>query len=194
VSQYSSFGSSTQILAPGDAAELISKATINYVGFNSDKTTEIYNGWNDWPPGPIIRETDPNNGTCLEVTFLDWMKRHAGSLYTDRVWQDDSSAWLRCMEQHGIATELQHAIMDPYFKQVWLTGTCIVWVQDTIDGRYKRLRDIQRASAERERAMQHSDKELSGSLSEPGHVVSGPFSHHRYLRVIPSTAVGIRSQ
>ncbi|SPJ84135.1 uncharacterized protein FTOL_10652 [Fusarium torulosum] len=64
--------------------------------------------------------------------------------------------------------------MDPCFKQERLAGTCIGWVRDTIDMRYEELRDIQRASAERERAMQHSDTEPSGSLSGGGHAVSGP--------------------
>ncbi|KAG5743435.1 hypothetical protein H9Q72_007937 [Fusarium xylarioides] len=153
---------------------LISKATIEYVGFNSDKATEIWSGWVNWPSGPIIRETDPGGSYTLEVSFLDWMKRHTGNPFSDDVWEDDSSAWLACMEQHGIATELQHAIMDPHFKDIRLSGTCIGWVRDTIEMRYEGLEDIKRASAERERASgQQGQYHKSSSASGSGHASSG---------------------
>ncbi|KAM0350691.1 hypothetical protein ACHAPU_003183 [Fusarium lateritium] len=126
--------------------QLISKATIEHLGFNSDKAAEIWNGWINWPPGPR-REIDPDDGG-LEVSFLDWVKGHAG--YSNDVWQDDSAAWLACMQHWGIATELQHAIMDTHFKYIRLTGTCIGWVRDTIKMRYAGLQDIQRASKERQ--------------------------------------------
>ncbi|KAF4502693.1 hypothetical protein FAGAP_1094 [Fusarium agapanthi] len=159
---------------------LISKATIEYVGFNSDKATEIWSGWVNWPPGFIIRETDPSGSNTLEVSFLDWMKRHTGNPSTDDVWKDDSSAWLACMEQHGIATELQHAIMDPHFKGIRLSGTCIGWVRDTIEMRYAGLEDIKRASAERERASgqqgQQGQLHESSSASGSGHASSGTSS------------------
>ncbi|KAH7166784.1 hypothetical protein DER46DRAFT_646025 [Fusarium sp. MPI-SDFR-AT-0072] len=86
---------------------LISKATIEYVGFNSDKAREIWSGWVAWPSGPIIREIDLRDETTLEVSFIDWVKGHAGNPLSDDFWEDDSSAWFHYMEQRGIATELQ---------------------------------------------------------------------------------------
>ncbi|KAF5002044.1 hypothetical protein FGRMN_655 [Fusarium graminum] len=122
--------------------QLISRATIEYIGFNGDKATEIWNGWNNWPPGPR-REVDPDDGG-LEVSFLDWVKGHAG--YSNDVWQDDCVAWVGCMQHWGIANELQEAIMDPRFKYIRLTGTCIGWVRDTIKMRYAGLQERQRSS------------------------------------------------
>ncbi|KAF5970493.1 hypothetical protein FBULB1_9690 [Fusarium bulbicola] len=132
---------------------LISKATIEYVGFSSDKATEIWSGWVNWSPGFIIRETDPSGLTTLEVSFLDWMERHTGNPCSDDIWEDDNSAWFRYMEQCGIATELQQSIMDPRFKDMRLTGTCIGWLRNTMEIRYQGLEEVQRASAEREKAL-----------------------------------------
>ncbi|KAF5693025.1 hypothetical protein FDENT_2337 [Fusarium denticulatum] len=135
--------------------KLISKATIEYVGFNSDKATEIWSDLVHWPSGPIIREIDPSDGTTLEVSFIDWAKRHTGNPLEYDVWEDDNSAWLRHMEQCGIATELQQSIMDPRFKDMRLMGTCIGWLRNTMELRYEWLEEIQRASAEREKALGH---------------------------------------
>jgi len=138
-----------------DPEKLISKATIEYVGFNSDKAREIWSGWTAWPSGPIIREIDLGDETTLEVSFIDWVKGHTGNPLTDDVWKDDNSAWFHYIEQRGIATELQYTIMDSLFRDMRLTGTCIGWLRDTIEMRYEGLRNIQRASAERERALGH---------------------------------------
>ncbi|EXA46572.1 hypothetical protein FOQG_10969 [Fusarium oxysporum f. sp. raphani 54005] len=103
--------------------KLISKATIEYVGFNSDKAREIWSGWIAWPSGPIIREIDIGNETCLEVSFIDWVMGHVGNPLSDDVWEDENSAWFRYMEQRGITTELQYIIMNPPFRDIRLTST-----------------------------------------------------------------------
>jgi hypothetical protein len=133
--------------------KLISKATIEYVGYNSDKATEIWSGWANWPSDPIIREIDPSDSTTIEVSFIDWVKRHTGNPLEYDVWEDDNPAWFRHMEQCGIATELQQSIMDPHFKDMRLTGTCIGWLRNTMELRYEWLEEVQRASAEREKAL-----------------------------------------
>ncbi|KAF5697292.1 hypothetical protein FMUND_15455 [Fusarium mundagurra] len=159
--------------------KLISKATIEYVGFNSEKATEIWSGWDNWPSGPIIREIDPSGSTTLEVSFIDWVKRHTGNPLEYDVWEDDNSAWFRHMEQCGIATELQHSIMDPRFRDMRLTGTCIGWLRDTMNMRYEGLEEIQRASAERERALQGTSarpQKQSGLASRDRHTLAGPSS------------------
>ncbi|PNP86076.1 hypothetical protein FNYG_01132 [Fusarium nygamai] len=135
--------------------KLISKATIEYVGFNSEKATEIWSGWDNWPSGPIIREIALGDSTNPEVSFIDWVKSKTGNPLEYDVWEDDNSAWFRHMEQCGIATELQHSIMDPRFKDMWFTGTCIGWLRNTMELRYEWLEEIQRASAEREKALGH---------------------------------------
>ncbi|RBA19109.1 hypothetical protein FPRO05_10038 [Fusarium proliferatum] len=135
--------------------KLISKATIEYVGFSSDKATEIWSGWDAKPSGPIKREIDLSGETTPEVSFIDWVMSHTGHPMNYDVWEDDSSAWFRHMEQRGIATELQHSIMDPRFKDMRLTGTCIGWLRDTMKLRYEALNEMQQASAEREKARGH---------------------------------------
>lgn len=135
--------------------KLISKATIEYVGFSSDKATEIWSSWDAKPSGPIKREIDLSGETTPEVSFIDWVMSHTGSPMNYDVWEDDNSAWFRHMEQRGIATELQHSIMDPRFKDMRLTGTCIGWLRDTMKLRYEALNEMQQASAEREKARGH---------------------------------------
>ncbi|KAF5553099.1 hypothetical protein FPHYL_8826 [Fusarium phyllophilum] len=164
--------------------KLISKATIEYVGFNSDKATEIWSGWVNWPSGPIIREIDPDDCTTLEVSFIDWVKRHTGNPLEYDVWEDDNSVWFRHMEQCGIATELQNSIMDPRFKDMRLTGTCIGWLRDTMNLRYEGLEEIQRASAERERALQGTSarpQKQSGFASRDQARINGLFDHEGNL-------------
>ncbi|KAK2676666.1 hypothetical protein RAB80_008852 [Fusarium oxysporum f. sp. vasinfectum] len=166
-----------------DPEKLISKPTIEYVGFNSDKAREIWSGWIAWPSGPIIREIDLGDETTLEVSFIYWVKGHTGNPNTDDVWKDDNSAWFHYIEQCGIATELQYTIMDPLFRDMRLTDTCIGWLRDTIEMRYEGLRNIQRASAERERALGHqgtSDQRPSGSASGGRHTLSGPSIIERF--------------
>ncbi|XEV07496.1 hypothetical protein FSHL1_012783 [Fusarium sambucinum] len=103
-----------------------------------------------------------NTATALlpsnyRVTFLDWVKGHAG--YSNDVWHDDDDeAWINCMQQRGIATELQQAIMDPDFKYMRMTGTCLTWLRDTIKMRYAALEEIQR-----QRAIQRANSRPCGS-------------------------------
>ncbi|KAF4949046.1 hypothetical protein FGADI_9331 [Fusarium gaditjirri] len=130
--------------------KLISRVTIEYIGFSSDKAREI---WSDWNAQPMIREFDFDNEIAVEVAFIDWVKGGAGDALRDDIWADDNAAWFRYMEQHGIAIELQHKIMDPGFRGIRLTGTCLGWLRDTMEMRYRGLRNIQRASAERERTL-----------------------------------------
>ncbi|EXM23985.1 hypothetical protein FOTG_08924 [Fusarium oxysporum f. sp. vasinfectum 25433] len=171
---------------------------------NQPSTREIWSGWIAWPSGPIIREIDLGDETTLEVSFIYWVKGHTGNPNTDDVWKDDNSAWFHYIEQCGIATELQYTIMDPLFRDMRLTDTCIGWLRDTIEMRYEGLRNIQRASAERERAlghqgtsdqrprleseafcrpvgdMQHTNTEPSGSASGGRHTLSGPSIIERF--------------
>lgn len=127
--------------------KLISKATIEYLGFNSDKAAEIWSGWDAKPSGPIKGEIGLSGETTPEVSFIDWVMSYTGHPMNYDIWEDDNSVWFRHMEQHGIATELQHSIMNPRFKDMRLTGTCIGWLRDTMKLRYEALREIQQASA-----------------------------------------------
>ncbi|KAG8670577.1 hypothetical protein FPOAC2_09942 [Fusarium poae] len=138
--------------------QLFSQATVEYVGFDKQKANEIWTGWINWPPGPGRYEIDPDDGD-LQVTFLDWIKGHAS--YSNDIWLDDDAGWIDCMRQKGIATELQQAIMDPKFKYMRMTGTCITWVRDTIKMRYAGLEDMAR-----------TESRYPGSPAGPSHLLS----------------------
>ncbi|KAH6951647.1 hypothetical protein DER45DRAFT_618370 [Fusarium avenaceum] len=159
----------TQLAGEGHAKipdQLFSKATIVYLGFNNEKATKIWDGWTNWPASPPRREIDPDDGG-LEVSFLDWVKGHAS--YANNVWEDDTAAWLNCLQTWGIATELQDAIMDKRFKSARLSGTCTGWVRDTIKMRYAYLEMIHEASNEQARMIQCADSRHSQSgPSGPG--------------------------
>lgn len=74
---------------------------------------------------------------ALDVPFLDVVKGHIR--WGNDVWGDDDGAWIDCMQKHGIATELQDAVMDPRFKQLRLTCTCVQWLLHAIDMRYESI-------------------------------------------------------
>ncbi|KAJ4258204.1 hypothetical protein NW762_008350 [Fusarium torreyae] len=134
-------------------ADLISNATIEYVGFAPDKATQIWNSWNNWPTTGPQREIDHVDND-LQVTFLDFLKGHVS--YSADTFEDNDPAWIRYMQNWGIPTELQHSIMDGHFKSLRLDGSCAYWVRDTIKMRYAGFEDIQRASRERQQALQRA--------------------------------------
>ncbi|KAJ4328177.1 hypothetical protein N0V84_001379 [Fusarium piperis] len=152
--------------------QLISHASIEYVGFSKAKADEIWNSWNNWPSFGPRRETDPDDGG-LQVTFLDFISGHIASSFDTS--EDDDGQWTNCMNRNGLAIELQHAILDPHFKYLRLSKSCAEWSRDTVHMRYAGLQEIQRASRDRAMALQragyrlaaHSDNGSSASVLEP---------------------------
>ncbi|KAF0645731.1 hypothetical protein FPSE5266_00217 [Fusarium pseudograminearum] len=107
---------------------LFSQAAIQYVGFNQIQAARLLERWED-----IQREPD-DHPAKVECTFLEVLTCFIND--SNDIWIDDDSAWIRCMEHWGIATEMQDAIMDQRFKRLRMTRTCVQWIHDTIELRY----------------------------------------------------------
>lgn len=146
--------------------QLVSQATIEHVGFSKSTAAQIWHSWTHWPASGPRRETDPDDGG-LQIIFLDFITGHIS--FSHNTHQDDDAAWTRCMDHYGLATELQHAILDPHFNYIRLSSSCAEWAKDTVEMRYAGLREIQQASRDRERALQRTS-------SRPGHLSGGSSS------------------
>ncbi|KAJ9299331.1 hypothetical protein DTO271G3_2953 [Paecilomyces variotii] len=130
---------------------LISYETLVYVGLSEAKATELWNQWTSWPAHGPLRETDLDNGGWV-VSFKDFI---IGSFENraDAV-EDNDQEWRACLNGCGIAVDVQNAIMDPRFKYLRLSQSCLYWINDTVNMRYAGLEDIQRSSLEREMQLQ----------------------------------------
>ena len=156
--------------------QLISRASLEYVGFSFQKATELWDRWTHWPTGPYepIRETDPDDGTKLEMTFIDFI---TGPFVGSRnVAHDSDSDWLDCMTYYGLNLDTQRAIMEPAFKVLRLSMSCGEWCEDTIRMRYAGLVEIQAESLNREQSLRHSDAHTSGSGATESQSTSGQAS------------------
>ncbi|PTB66896.1 hypothetical protein BBK36DRAFT_1083734, partial [Trichoderma citrinoviride] len=127
--------------------QLVSLATIKYLGYNDDSAAKI---WHDWtapiPQGQPIPDTDP----IFEMPFLDPIIGFSYGRKELDTWDEDDQKWFECMTRCGINAETQAAIMDPVFRDIRLTQTCLFWIRDTIETRWDALRMIQRAPMQRE--------------------------------------------
>ncbi|KAI8723874.1 hypothetical protein NCS52_00244200 [Fusarium sp. LHS14.1] len=146
--------------------QLISQATIEYVGFSRTKANEIRSSWNNWPSTGPRRETDPED-SGFQVTFLDFICGHISfSFDTD---PEDDDEWINCMNTYGLSKELQDAVLDPLFKYLRLSDSCAGWSKDTIEMRYAGLKAIQEESSSRENALHSAGYRLAmnGTVVEP---------------------------
>ncbi|KFY40376.1 hypothetical protein V494_03544 [Pseudogymnoascus sp. VKM F-4513 (FW-928)] len=141
-----------------------------HVGLSNAKATEIWNRWvEDWPADGPRRETDPDDGWGLQVTFLDLIM---GSLENkvDAISSNDHE-WRTCLDARGIDVATQDAIMDPALADLRRTKSCLDWARDSIEMRYKGLVEIQRSSRMREVKLQKAVDDLGwsqGSEKEKG--------------------------
>ncbi|OQD98083.1 hypothetical protein PENSOL_c010G06911 [Penicillium solitum] len=142
--------------------DLVSFATLQYLGYNHQTATRIWERWANWPPGRIKRQSDDFEDG---IPFIEVAEGYLDSA-TDTC-DDDDSAWFDCLDNYGMSTELTHAIMDTKFRHIRLTQSCKFWVQDTLKLRYRGLEEVQEASRERERATQRE-------ASRPGTNNPGP--------------------
>jgi hypothetical protein len=145
---------------------LISYETLVYVGLSEAKATELWSQWTNWPVQGPRRETDADDGGLI-VTFKDYI---IGS-FEDRVDATDENTqrWQACLNECGIAVDVQNAIMDPRFKSLRLSQSCLYWVNDTVKMRYSGLEDIQRSSREREMQLRRITTGSGGKQEGSGH-------------------------
>lgn len=107
-----------------------SEEIIQQLGFDKPTAAHLWRRWSEWA------EEGGAEFDCAtrDVPYLALIK---GAVeFSKDAWGDDDAIWIEWMRKHGIATELQDAIMDPTFKQLRLTRTCEQWVLDIIDMRY----------------------------------------------------------
>ncbi|KAI6779876.1 uncharacterized protein J7T54_001964 [Emericellopsis cladophorae] len=141
--------------------DLISLATLRYIGCDDDFATQLWEEWTSWPPDDILRETDD---IIRGMPFIDFVSGHIEGRHIDAVDEDDQE-WRRCMDACGVAKEFQDAIMDPVFKPIRGTESCVFWIVETMRMRYRGLEEIQTASREREMALRRASTRPLGSAS-----------------------------
>ncbi|KAK3364302.1 hypothetical protein B0T25DRAFT_442534 [Lasiosphaeria hispida] len=138
---------------------LISRETLIYVGLSDTKGDELWNRWLNFSPDDAsLRETDGG-----DLTFVDFILGYYE--YGPDAVGDNDDAWYACLDTCGIASETQAALMDPHFAYLRRSQSCSYWVRDTIEMRYAGLEDIQRASRDREMALQRAAMRPGGSSS-----------------------------
>ncbi|KAL6872962.1 hypothetical protein J3F83DRAFT_594612 [Trichoderma novae-zelandiae] len=185
--------SSTSLMALLDAfstipEELVSLATVKYLGYNDEAATEIWDRWvARFPRGQPISELEP----VLSKPFLDPI---IGFSYGRRELDvdDDSNdgKWFECMDQCGINQITQTAIMDPVYNRVRLTRSCLYWIRDTIELRYRALKEVQEASRQRDQEIQRAALRPGGSASQQ-HGATGSQTGHRSISETIRMAPGI---
>jgi hypothetical protein len=128
-------------------ATLISRDTLDYVGLSPGKADEIWGQWASWPATGPRREIDHDDGG-LQVTFIDFITARLDNY--EVVYEDNDAQWRQCLTMCGMSASVQDAIMDPNFKHIRVSNSCIFWIKDTVLMRYAGLEDIRRASHQRE--------------------------------------------
>ncbi|KFA48240.1 hypothetical protein S40293_07375 [Stachybotrys chartarum IBT 40293] len=140
--------------------QLISLATLEYIGFSRMKASQLWDTWTNWPLDGPRRETDPDDGS-LEMTFIHFITGIFDTS-TDTCSNNDAD-WISCMQSFGLSQELQLAIVDPVFKYLRLSDSCSAWAKDTVQMRFAGLELIRSASLEREKSLQRASGRSGGS-------------------------------
>lgn len=149
---------------------LISKATLEYVGFSADKATAIWNSWSDFG-----QATD-DYGDGEIMSLLDFITGPFDSR-GDNGDDGNDEQWRRTMDSFGLSADFQDKVMHPVFRELRLTQSCAYWCKDTIEMRYEALWCIQQSSLDRERLLQADQNH--------GHNLSGSSQQHQALGPTP---------
>ncbi|KAK0738225.1 hypothetical protein B0T18DRAFT_394548 [Schizothecium vesticola] len=93
---------------------LISRETLVYIGLSNENADEKWDQWTNWPQYGPPKETDAADEDD-QVSFFDFIlgpiKRK-----DDTIDETDQN-WHKCMDDCGISTETQNAIMDKQFTK-----------------------------------------------------------------------------
>ncbi|PKK50894.1 hypothetical protein CI102_3104 [Trichoderma harzianum] len=145
--------------------ELVSLATVKYLGYDDQTATQVWSKWIVKAPGNPVPESVSFDQ--FDLRFIDHVVAYSyalrGELDTDT---DDDTQWIQVMNRCGINEDTQTAIMDPVFRQVRLTETCQFWIRNTVELRYEALQEVQAASREREQLIQRAAVRPGGSGSQ----------------------------
>ncbi len=140
----------------------VSLATLRYIGYNEQTALQLWKRWTELSPSvfPIL-ETEDDIGDLRFIEYATSYVRSRPDLHAIDAFDEDDEEWYRCMDACGIAEELQDAIMEPLYRDIRLTESCVFWILDTMRLRYLTLEAIQEASREREEALQRAHIALS---------------------------------
>ncbi|KAI2629282.1 hypothetical protein GGS26DRAFT_560110 [Hypomontagnella submonticulosa] len=139
--------------------ELVSLATLKYLGWDDETAAILWNEWTSRPPDDSAWGLDDIDG----MGFLGFVTDRSTSNGLNDTCDDDDWVWYHYMSHCGINAETQESIMDPCFKEIRLTESCRFWVQDTVDSRYRALLEIRSASQARAMALQQAPKTSDGA-------------------------------
>lgn len=134
--------------------DLVSLATIKYLGYDDASAARIWSDWVASAPGDPVPEIDP----VFEMHFLEPIIGYSYGRRDLNTYDDNDEKWYECMTRRGINQDTQAAIMDPAFRRIRLTESCLFWIRNTIEMRYRALEEIQEASQERERILRGDSK------------------------------------
>lgn len=142
---------------------LLSEATLRHLGYRPDVAADIWTRWVDWAPGSTTRVTDPDDG--LVFSFVEFATGHAHGRGRDKdaTFENTPQEWYACFDACGINTETQEALMDPLYKDMRESASCVDWIIDTIELRFRALQQVRAASVDRERILQEASTRSSGS-------------------------------
>ena len=120
---------------------LISRQTLEYVGFNDDVATMLWERWNLIAP-------DHQKGSAGMMTFESIFRAHVYAHIADIRLEEDA-AWYAMLEGAGMNKSFQEMIMTPSCKEVRLSESCQFWVLDTTRAKFSTLKSIQATSYKR---------------------------------------------
>ncbi|KAG9255960.1 uncharacterized protein F5Z01DRAFT_530129 [Emericellopsis atlantica] len=146
---------------------VISKTTLECVGFSADKATAVWNAWTDHP-----QATDKGNKSFLYFMTVWPYGSHCPFL------EHDDEKWRQAMTAFGLSTDVQDKIMHPAFRELRLTRSCTHWCRDTVEIRFKALRYTQKPREHSRRAPAPSIFDKSESLT---HIAARGISDHTIL-------------
>ncbi|KAF7551665.1 hypothetical protein G7046_g7652 [Stylonectria norvegica] len=143
--------------------ELISRATVAFLGFSDAKADHIWNAWTIQLSSSSQRETDAKDTLSLHnaspsMIFLGLQFRFVAFITdtletTPDVTSDDDADWVRAMEGYGLNAETQRSILDPRFKYLRRRRSCLYWIQVMIRMRFNTLKETRSASLSRQDAL-----------------------------------------
>ncbi|KAM0424859.1 hypothetical protein ACHAPT_009915 [Fusarium lateritium] len=121
--------------------KLVSKATLQYVGFTPEAADEMWDAWLNWPLEGTRRETDPHDGRPC-YTFLDFMRMRI-SLGRD-THSPDFDERARCMTAWGLSNLFQGGMLSlaQSYPQV-LHGPCSTIAANMVQLHYDGLLALQ---------------------------------------------------
>ncbi|KAI8722483.1 hypothetical protein NCS52_00392300 [Fusarium sp. LHS14.1] len=120
---------------------LISRDTIEYVGFTSKRADHMWDAWEKWPRGEIRRETDPFDGRRKFVTFLQFMIRHIVYYEDASFWELEE--WEKCMDIYGLSESTKKEIMKCVARPHFPVFNCSRWAKMVVLGNYEVLKGLQ---------------------------------------------------